>query len=122
MSTPNTHSGSIEGKAPGLEMQAPAEQANFQESNRTPRDGYFWLNRAFYIIGAIAGVGCIVVLIGAYVIPKLSVGLDGANAVLAGTLVIVLAVSAWIATTVIMVVKVVKDVGRTVLQRRSKRG
>ena len=72
------------------------------------RDEFDWLNRAFYIIGAIAGIGFLVVLFGAYAVPKLWVNQEGTTIVVVGTIVMTLAVIAWIAAAAIMITMIIK--------------
>ena len=108
MSTPNVQRDPIDAGGFPSETTLPAnpnEQVGGNSGELQPRDGYFWLNRAFYIIGAVAGVGFLIVMLGAYAIQ------DDAT-LIAGTTVIVLAVVAWIITTIVMVAMMSKYVGR----------
>ena len=121
MTTPDVQRDPIEagGFQPGPHLPAnPNEQVGVNRGELQPRDGYFWLNRAFYIIGAIAGVGFLIVLFGAYAI-------QDDTTLIAGTTVIVLAVVAWIITTIVMVAMMFKYFGiilrRILWPHRSKR-
>ena len=75
---------------------------------RAPRDEFHWLNRIFYIIGAIAGIGFLVVLFGAYAVPEIWINQQGTTIVVVGTIVITLAVIAWIAAAVVMISMIIK--------------
>ena len=108
MATPDMQRDPIEagGLQPGPHLPAnPSEQVGANHGQLQPRDGYFWLNRAFYVIAAVAGVGFLIVLFGAYAI-------QDDTTLIAGTTVIVLAVVAWIITTIIMVAMMFTYFGR----------
>jgi VIT1/CCC1 family predicted Fe2+/Mn2+ transporter len=68
------------------------------------------LNRTFYIIGAVAAVGCLVVLFATYVIPDLVT-------LLVGTIILVAAVISWIGAAVYLIARMLKQLfssrGRT---------
>ena len=103
MATPDTQHDSISagriaagrtaGIAPELRVDTTTE--------KPPRSGYS-LDRIFYICGAIAGVGFLVTLFGAYVTPNLA-------AILAGTIIIIVGVVAWIVTALLMTAIMVKS-------------
>ena len=76
--------------------------------DRRSRDEFYWLNRIFYIIGAIAGVGFLVVLFGEYAVPKTWVNQQGTTIVLVGMIVIILAVIAWIIAAAVMISMMIK--------------
>lgn len=74
----------------------PAEQAGHDEAAPASRGKMHWLIHASYVIGAVAAVGLLVTLVGAYVVESDSV-------VVAGATIITSAAIAWIVGTVIMV-------------------
>ena len=89
-----------------------SQQANV--GGRGPRDEFYWLNRTFYIIGAIAGIGFLAVLFGAYAVPEIWVNQQGTTIVVVGTIVMTLAVIAWIIAAVVMISMMIKRlIGRT---------
>ena len=120
MTMPNASGGATEANvpAPATGLPAgPAEQLDATAGGRR-RDEWYWLNRTFYIIGAVAGIGFLLVLLGAYAISNDAI-------VLAGTIVITLAVMAWICAAVVMIAMMLRDLLRlgrkTVGERQSRR-
>lgn len=78
-----------------------AEQPGAGENAPAPRDVARWLHLAFYSIGAVACVGFVIVLAGAYVVSDTSRASDAL--IIAGTSIITIAAIAWIAVTVCMI-------------------
>ena len=109
MSTPNVQRDPID--AGGFPSETTLLTDLVQQTDagdRGPRDEFYWLNRIFYIIGAIAGVGFLVVLFGAYAVPKIWVNQQGTTIVLVGAIVITLAVIAWITAAAVMISMMIK--------------
>ena len=108
MSTPNVQRDPMEADGFPLETQPlvnPAQHTGVGDGSRTPtppRWRFYWLDRAFYGIGAVAGIGFLVVLFGAYVTPNLV-------AILVGTIIIIIGVVAWIITALLMTAIMVKN-------------
>ena len=67
-----------------------------------PLRNVHWLDRIFYISGAIAGIGFLVVLFAAYLVPSLV-------AILVGTILISLGVIAWIFTALLLIFIMLKS-------------
>ena len=57
-----------------------------------------WLNFALFSIGGVAAVGLVVILFGAYLMES-----ENAGVIIAGTIILMVAVIAWILTALIMV-------------------
>ena len=105
MATHDIHSDSMASSGFAPETQASAETLSQEGGLRQWRDGFFWLNRAFYIIGAIAGVGFLVALVGAYVVPE-------DTTLVVGTIIFLASVALWIIAATIMIVMIAKDLVR----------
>lgn len=121
MTMPNAPGGATEANVPAPATGLPAgpvERLDATAGGRR-RDEWYWLNRTFYIIGAVAGIGFLLVLLGAYAISNDAI-------VLAGAIIITLAVIAWIGATAIMIVMMLRHQlrpdQRTVGSRQSRRG
>lgn len=115
MATPNVQRDPIEsgGFTPETELLTdPAEQVSI--GRHAPRDEFYWLNRAFYVIGAVAGIGFLVVLFGAYAVPEIWVNQPGTTIVVTGTIVMTLAMIAWIITAAVMISMIIKRLIRKV--------
>jgi uncharacterized membrane protein YkgB len=91
---------------------APPEKSvdNSNGNNPAPRDAFWSLNRAFYVIGAVAGVGFLMVLSGAYLVPEIWVNHKGTAIIVAGTIVVTGAAIAWIAAAVVMISMMIKHI------------
>ena len=100
MATPEVRNNRTEangaGFTPDVQPQAePAEQPVSSVAVPASRGEMRWLTFAAYIIGAVACVGLLVALFGAYIVEEDSV-------VVAGTIVIASAATAWVVGTVIL--------------------
>ena len=83
-----------------------SEQPGVGENDQAPRGDARWLHLAFYIIGAVACVGFMVALAGAYVVSDTSPYSDAL--IVAGVIIIIIAAIAWIAATAYMIATVGK--------------
>lgn len=107
MSTPNMQRDSIETGSFLSETQAPVNSVEqvgvgvgVSVATR-PRRPFGWLDYAFYAIGGIVGIGFLVVLFGAYLIPNLVV-------ILVGTVIVIVGVVAWIFAALLMIAIMLK--------------
>ena len=104
MSTPNAHTDLIDSHDfRASDEPAPNADGGGAVNNQVPRDVFSALNRVFYAIAAIAGIGFLMVLFGAYVSPKIWAHQTGITVMIAGAIVMVLAVVAWIAAAILMI-------------------
>lgn len=120
MATPDMQRNSVEVGGVPTEVHINSRSTTIVSGPPT-RDRYFWLTRAFYLIGVLAGVGFVVILLGAYAIPVMFANLDGVNMVLAGTIIVILAVVGWIVSGAILIVMTLTDVARILRSRRTQR-
>jgi len=108
MATPDVQRDSIEAGGSAAEsppLANPAEESGVSDggtTTRLPRRGFGRLDQSFYVITAVVGVGFLVVLFGAYVIPNLV-------AILVGTIIIVVGVIAWIFAALLMIATMLKS-------------
>ena len=77
------------------------EQPGAGENAPAPRAADRWWHTAFYIIGAVACVGFVIVLAGVYVVSDTSRVSEAL--IIAGTIIITIAAIAWIAVSVCMI-------------------
>ncbi|MDE0212640.1 MAG: hypothetical protein OXL37_04680 [Chloroflexota bacterium] len=106
MSTPDVQRDSIEAGGFPTEAQVPAnsaEQAGVGVSAAArPHRSFSWLDYAFYVIGGVVGIGFLVVLFGAYLVPNLVV-------ILVGTIIVIVGVVAWILAALLMIAIMLKS-------------
>ena len=101
MSTPSMHVSSIEAGLPSsdsagtMSVEASSVGAGPPKEN-VPASN--WLNLALFSIGGVAAIGLVVILFGAYLIKP-----ENINVIVAGTIILMLAVMAWIFTALLMV-------------------
>ncbi len=101
MSTPNMPVNSIEASSPSNDAPEPVSGGASPAGSGRPRENSNtsnWLNFVLFSIGGVAAIGLVVILFGAYLI-----GPDNAGVIVAGTIILMLAVIAWIFTGLIMV-------------------
>ncbi len=124
MATSDVQYDPIDAKGPSPETEAPsnpdAQATGVGGGEQRLTDGYSLLNRAFYVAAGVAGIGMLIVLFGAYALPKLSGSLDGENAVLAGAIIVTVGIIAWVAAAVVLIVWTIKDVARALKIARTK--
>ena len=90
MTMPNASGGATEATVPAVGFDGDAPAAG------RARDRLYRLDPVFYIIGAVVGIGFLVALFGTYVMPNPAV-------ILAGTIILVVAVVAWIFAALFMI-------------------
>ena len=101
MSTPSMHVGSTEASSPSSESAGPVSSKASLAGAGPPKENApagNWLNLALFSIGGVAAVGLVVVLFGAYLIKPENTGI-----IVAGAIILLLAVIAWIFTALTMV-------------------
>ena len=101
MSTPNMRASSIEEISPSSNPSGPAASEASSVGAGAPKGGPAvsnWLNLALFSIGGVAAIGLVVILFGAYLIEPVNTGV-----IVAGTIILMLAVIAWIFTALTMV-------------------
>lgn len=117
MSTPDVQRDPIEAGGFPTEAQVPANSAeqvgvsdDASAATRLHRP-FGWLDYAFYASGGVVGIGFLVVLFGAYLIPDLV-------AILVGTVIVIVGVVAWILAALLMIAIMLKSLfsrgGRTI--------
>ncbi len=114
MASPEVQYNSIESSGLSSETAILSDSAK----QRTAHGGgsqneFYWLNRAFYIIGAVAGVGFLFVLFGAYVVPEIWADKNGIATMIAGTVVVTLAAIAWIVAATVMITIIIRQLLRS---------
>lgn len=115
MSTPEVQRDPIEAGGFPLETQVPdnsVDQGGVGISAAArPRRAFDWLDYAFYAIGGVVGIGFLMVLFGAYLVPNLVV-------ILVGTIIVIVGVVAWIIAALLMIAIMLKSLfsrgGRTI--------
>ena len=100
MSTPEAQNNRTEAEGVGNAAVAqphmePAERPDHYGVAPASHGKMHWLTRASYLIGAVAAVGLLVTLVGAYIVEEDSV-------VVTGAIIITLTAIAWIVGTVVM--------------------
>ncbi len=108
MSTPDVQRDPIE--AGGIPSKTPAPANSVEQigvGDGVPaavslRRPLAWLDYAFYAIGGVVGIGFLVALFGAYLIPNLVV-------ILVGTIILIMGVIAWILAALLMIAIMLKS-------------
>lgn len=109
MATPNAQTDLIDAQEIRPSVDSATNSGEGPNSNgQVPRDPFSRLNRTFYVIGAIAGIGFLVFLFGAYAVPEIWSGQEGITAMIAGAIVVVVSVVAWIVAVTIMISMIIK--------------
>ena len=102
MATPNMRVSSIESSSPSKESPEPISGGESPGGVLEPKNGgadsNTWLNFALFSIGGVAAIGLVVILFGAYWMEPENTGV-----IVAGTIILMLAVITWIFTGLIMV-------------------
>ncbi len=85
----------------------PPEQVGTEVSDTVhQRDQFFRLDRAFYGAGTIVGIGFLVTLFGAYVVPNTAT-------ILSGTIIVIIGLIIWILAGLMMIALMLKSLKRT---------
>ena len=101
MSTPNVPASSIETGSPSSDLSGPVPGDAPRVGSgglKEVTDGHNWSNVALFSIGGVAAIGLVIVLSGAYLVKPESVTM-----IVAGTVILMLAVIAWIFTALAMI-------------------
>ena len=101
MSTPNIRISSIEASSPSNDAPGLVSDGALPAGAGGPNENAGasnWLNFALFSIGGVAAIGLVVILFGAYLMGKENTGV-----IVSGTIILMLAVIAWIFTGLIMV-------------------
>ena len=101
MSTPNMRASSIEASSPSNDPAVPVSGETSPVGASAPKRNQAvnnWLNLALFSIGGVAAVGLVVILFGAYLMKPVNAGV-----IVAGTIILMLAVIAWIFTALAMI-------------------
>ena len=101
MSTPNMRASSIEEESPPSDPSGPASSESSAVGAGAPKGGSAvsnWLNLALFSIGGVAATGLVMILFGAYLIEPANT-----SVIVAGTIILMLAVIAWIFTALTMI-------------------
>ena len=101
MSTPNIYVSSIETNSPPSDPVGPVSGEASSAGAGAPKKGASpsnWLSFALFSIGGVAAIGLVTILFGAYLMEP-----ENAGVIVAGTIVLMLSVIAWIVTALAMV-------------------
>ncbi len=102
MATPKVHVSSGEASSPLNDSPGSVSNGASPDGTVEPKSGGAgsnnWLNFALFSIGGVAAVGLVVILFGAYLMEP-----ENTGAIVAGTIILMLAVIAWVFTALIMV-------------------
>ena len=115
MTTPNAHDNPLAVNAESVDFSAQMHHESTSSGIGSPQPratATNWLNFGFLSIGAVAAIGLLLVLFGAYAVKP-----ENANIIIAGSIILLISVIAWIVVALVMVIDLFRQL---VASRRDK--
>ena len=116
MATPNARDNPLELNTQSVDFSAQVRVESTPPSTGSPQPGATttnWLNFGFLSIGAVAAIGLLLVLFGAYAVKPANT-----NIIIVGSIVLLISVVAWIVAALVMLSYLFRQL---VVSRRGKR-